>query len=334
MNAQLMPPVTADSLATLLKAGGDPLRLQVLRVLNNNAFGALELSRIFDMRQNAMSHHLKLLTRAGLVTSRRESTHRFYRRNNGPIALEALRGEIYAAADRIPLPAGVEREIRAVEEARARSSAEFFRLNADKFREQQDLIARYPEYGEALVAIFDRMPADNRRSVLEVGPGEGELLADLHRCFARVTALDNSAAMLERSRRFADSRELNAIEFILGDTSTALDRRLRADVISLNMVLHHTPAPAAVVSDLARVLNDNGVLVVTELCEHDQDWAHTACGDLWLGFEPEELVRWARDAGLHQSGSEFLALKNGFRIQIHQFTRPQGRSNDNTGIML
>ena len=44
-------------------------------------------------------------------------------------------------------------------------------------------------------------------------------------------------------------------------------------------------------------------------------------GDLWLGFEPDDLCQWAADAGLRETASEFLALKNGFSIQIKQFTR-------------
>lgn len=311
---------SADQVATMLKAAGDPLRLQILRVLSNNAFGALELSEIFNMRQNAMSHHLKRLAGAELVTSRREGTHLFYRRSTADSGFDAMRGEIFAAADRIPLADDVLARIGRVEQERARCSREFFRQNADKFREQQDLIASYPQYGEAVVAMLERLPGRGEKAALEVGPGEGELLPDLHRRFARVTALDNSEAMLERSREFARGRELTAVDFVLGDTGAAVARGLRADVVTLNMVLHHTPAPAAVVADLARVLKPAGVLVITELCEHDQDWARSACGDLWLGFAPEELIRWAQDAGLRHCESEFLALKNGFRVQIHQFS--------------
>ena len=98
---------------------------------------------------------------------------------------------------------------------------------------------------------------------------------------------------------------------------------MTADVVTLNMVLHHTPAPATVIDDLARVLAPGGTLIITELCHHDQDWARSACGDLWLGFEPEELSQWARAAGLVDTSTEYLPLKNGFRVQIRQFNRPE-----------
>ena len=45
------------------------------------------------------------------------------------------------------------------------------------------------------------------------------------------------------------------------------------------------------------------------------------CGDLWLGFAPEELSRWGSAAGLDEGESVYLALRNGFRIQVRVFHR-------------
>ncbi|KFJ92302.1 hypothetical protein JF55_09160, partial [Pseudomonas sp. 1-7] len=59
-----------DELAALCKAGGDPLRLNVLRTLSNDSFGVLELAQIFAIGQSGMSHHLKVLAQAGLVATR------------------------------------------------------------------------------------------------------------------------------------------------------------------------------------------------------------------------------------------------------------------------
>ena len=66
----------------LCKAAGDPLRVQILKVLQENAYGVLELCQIFDIRQSAMSHHLKILSNAGLVATKREGTTIFYRRKS------------------------------------------------------------------------------------------------------------------------------------------------------------------------------------------------------------------------------------------------------------
>ena len=55
--------------------------MQILKVLQQNAYGVLELCQVFDIRQPAMSHHLKILANSGLVATRREGTTIFYRRS-------------------------------------------------------------------------------------------------------------------------------------------------------------------------------------------------------------------------------------------------------------
>jgi ArsR family transcriptional regulator len=85
------------------------------------------------------------------------------------------------------------------------------------------------------------------------------------------------------------------------------------------MVLHHFAAPAEAMHQLAALLNPGGSLLITELCSHDQNWAREACGDLWLGFEQDDLSRWAAAAGLLPGESLYAGLKNGFQIQLRHF---------------
>ena len=70
-----------DQLTVLYKALADQLRLQILRLLRNESFGVLELCRILEIKQSALSHHLKILSTADVVTTRREGNSIFYRRN-------------------------------------------------------------------------------------------------------------------------------------------------------------------------------------------------------------------------------------------------------------
>jgi ArsR family transcriptional regulator len=59
--------------------------------------------------------------------------------------------------------------------------------------------------------------------------------------------------------------------------------------------------------------------VIAELCRHEQQWVTEACGDQWLGFETPELHEWAHRAGFSVLESQYLAQKNGFRLQIHSY---------------
>lgn len=315
------PALDSSALAALCKASGDPLRLEILRVLSNDSFGVLELSQILAMPQSGMSHHLKILTKAGLLTTRREGNSIFYRRMQLPALtlLEPLQQTLLETIDTLPLDAAVNKRIADVQAERAQRSQQFFAENAAHFREQQELIAAFEVYGVQAAEMLASCFPQGGEHALEVGPGEGAFLARLAPRFRRVTALDNSRAMLEQAQHFAGDANLTNIEFLHGDTSAALLNDLRVDCAVLNMVLHHVPSPAAIFQDLAQVLQPQGTLIVTELCRHDQLWAQQACGDLWLGFEPEDLTQWAQAAGLSAGRSAYLAQRNGFRVQIRQF---------------
>ena len=310
-----------EDLASLCKAGGDRLRLQILQVLRQDSLAVQELCAIFDIRQPAMSHHLKVLAGAGLITNRREGNSSYYRRSllGSDPGLGQLQASLLAAADQIPLPVDLQNRMRSLHGERERSSTAFFQENADKFKAQQDLIASYDQYAETVAQMLADAPLARRELVLEVGPGDGAFLTTLSPAFERVVAIDNAAEMLEKSRQLAGQEKLGNIEFIHGDTGHPRLGEIAADGIVVNMVLHHTPSPADIFRDLANCLSPDGVLLVTDLCHHDQDWAREACGDLWLGFEPDDLLAWAGRAGLREINSAYLAQRNGFQIQVRLF---------------
>jgi len=316
---------TQNPLPSLLKAAGDPLRLDILRLMARDSFGVLELCQLLDCKQSGMSHHLKVLTQAGLLTSRREGNSIFYRRaylapDSG---LAALQQQLFATLDAQPLSETLAGRLQRIRRERGRASRDFFVHNADKFRAQQDLIASYPVYAEQVRQLLGNTPLPGQALALEVGPGEGEFLPQLARRFERVLALDNATNMLYKARALAQEQGLDNIEFVLDDTRRLAREPWRADCVIVNMVLHHTPSPASIFQDLSAALRPGGALLITDLCRHEQSWAREACGDLWQGFEPEDLSRWARDAGLREGQSVYFALRNGFQVQLRQFFQPQ-----------
>ncbi|MDP5210151.1 metalloregulator ArsR/SmtB family transcription factor [Microbulbifer sp. 2205BS26-8] len=307
------PGTGISRLAATLKAAGDPLRLEILRLLSRDSYSVLELCRIFDLRQPTLSHHLKVLAQAGLVSKRREGNNLFYRRTGS----SALLMQLFTDLDQLPLSAGRVQSVARISEERAKASQHFFADYGNRFREQQELIAGYGVYGPQVAQLLH--PGGH---AIEVGPGEGEFLQELSQRFNTVTALDLSSAMLARARIFAAEHGLNNIEFVCSDTRAAAARPDSADTIVVNMVLHHTPDPARIFYDLHSALKSGGRLLVAELQEHAQDWAREACGDLWLGFAPQQLSDWAQSADLKDGRSVYSALRNGFQIQIREFIKP------------
>src|SRR5690606_23076519 len=266
-------------LANLLKAAGDPLRLEILRVLSRDSYGVLELCRIFSIKQSGMSHHLKVLANAGLLSSRREANSIFYRRAylSPDHAFAALQQQLFASLDALPLAEHLLAPIRELQLERSQAAQAFFSENADKFRAQQDLIASYPVYAEQMTQLLNNTVLRGKNLALEVGPGEGEFLAILAQRFNHVVALDNALTMLDKARNFARENNLRNIEFIHGDTQSLRDHKVLADCILVNMVLHHTPSPADIFQDLSNALAPGGALLICGLCRHEQAWARDAC---------------------------------------------------------
>lgn len=319
---QTVQTVNIDQLTALCKASADRLRLLILRVLYSDSYGVLELCTIFDTRQSGMSHHLKILAKAGLLTTRREGNSIFYRRAQllaDNKALHGLQKQLLDTVKDVELPADILYQVDKIHGGRKQQSQDFFSENADKFRAQQDLIASYEQYAETVQQMLANRLTGQGSLALEVGPGDGQFLKFLSPNFDHVVALDTAANMLDQARQLAAANNWRNIEFVHGDTSHQQVSQLKADCIVVNMVLHHTPSPADIFEDLAKILDYNGTLLITDLCHHDQDWAKEACGDVWQGFEPEDLTAWAAAAGLSELDSAYLAQRNGFRIQVRLF---------------
>lgn len=324
MNAQA-PSIPAameitDHLAGFLKAAGDPLRLQVLQVLGQSSFGVLELCDIMAMKQSGMSHHLKVLAQGGLVEKRREGNSIFYRRRlPQPDSREgALHGALLDELDDAALNDEVAARLEQIQQQRAEQSLAFFARHGEDLDEQQELIADYSQYAEQATELLLRACPNGQR-VLEIGPGDGQFLLELASHFETALGLDNAEAMLAVARQTVAKRQ--NVELILGEWPAIATTLPTVDAVVLNMVLHHLPSPASAIRAAARQLNDGGTLLITDLCLHDQHWAHEACGDVWLGFEEADLVNWAGRAGLELQESQFLALRNGFQVQVRTFKK-------------
>ncbi|MCZ6853850.1 MAG: metalloregulator ArsR/SmtB family transcription factor [Gammaproteobacteria bacterium] len=302
-----------DDLVAVTKAVGDRLRANILRALKEDSFGVLELCHIFATPQPALSHHLKVLHQAGLVTRRREGNSIFYRRSSDPE--DQLRTALFAACDDLELEGAMKTLLREVHEQRRLRSEEFFANFADKFRDKQALISEAHVYAPTVMDLIHHYDVGTT-TALDIGPGDGELLHLLAERFTRVVGIDSSKAMLQRTAERVQN--LNNV-LLLKKEFTALPRSRKYHGVVAAMVVHHMAAPQLFFQQAHRIIETGGLLVVVELCRHSQTWAQEACGDLWLGFEPSELIDWAGLTGFETGEPQYLAQKNGFRIQIHGF---------------
>jgi DNA-binding transcriptional ArsR family regulator len=62
----------------VLRALADPHRRRILRLVRTGELAAGEIASHFDATQQAISHHLQVLAKAGLLTERRDGVRRLY----------------------------------------------------------------------------------------------------------------------------------------------------------------------------------------------------------------------------------------------------------------
>jgi len=319
-----------DALTLLCKALADSLRLEILRLLRTESFGVLEICQIFDIRQSALSHHLKILATAALVSTRREGNSIFYRRPliSAEDPFSEFKRTAFLTIDRVPLREELRTRIQLIQQERSEQSLIFFTRHAHKFLEKQGLIAERSQYQDNLLDLIQRLPLTAKHRVMEVGPGAGELLTCLATQFDEIIALDNSLDMLNQAKASVAAQKQNNVMFVHGDTNSAIALDLHCDLLIYDMVLHHIPSPWEAFQDSAQILNNNGILILIDLSRHDQDWVRESCGDLWLGFDTNDLEDWAEQAGLKNGPSVYLGLRNGFQVQMRVFVKAAAISQE------
>jgi ArsR family transcriptional regulator len=312
-----------EQFPSFFKAISDQTRLAVLQILGTGAYGVLELADMLDVKQSGMSHHLKILAQAGWVDSRREGNTIFYRRSLGDAL--GIQQKTFREIDNHPLPDLVRKQQEQIREERLNSARQFFIEHTEEFELHQERIVLFNNYGPEALQLLDSLKRPKAQRVLEVGPGKGEFLKALSERFDDVTGIDISPVMLEQAGELvANSSNVTLLE---GSTETLISKAEQFDLIVYNMVLHHVPMPESEIAQCAQLLNENGLLIITDLCHHDQEWAREQCGDQWLGFEPEELHQWAKRHGFDHNQTRFLALRNGFQVQT-QVYRLNTKGND------
>ena len=106
-------PLSAEQsaeLARVFKAMGDPVRLRLLSLIASHDGGeacVCDLTDVFDLSGPTISHHLKVLREAGLITGERRGTWVYYRVRPellAQVATVLAPAEEIVPADRAVLP--------------------------------------------------------------------------------------------------------------------------------------------------------------------------------------------------------------------------------------
>jgi DNA-binding HxlR family transcriptional regulator len=88
-----------EQLLMFFKALADANRLKIVGLLSQQPYSVEQLAALLELRPPTVSHHLKLLSEAGLVSAKAESYYNLYRLEPG--VLEQIAGRL-VAQDKLP----------------------------------------------------------------------------------------------------------------------------------------------------------------------------------------------------------------------------------------
>jgi len=271
----------------------DPLRLRLLRLLDQHELGVGELARIVQVPQSTVSRHLKPLFESKWLVKRAEGTTSLYRHDPaamvGPLRQlwELTREQIVT----VTAIADDDHRLAQVLAERRGDSAQFFgRIGGDWSQLRGDLFGEGFTDGALLAMI------DPGWTVADIGCGTGEATERLAPLVARVIAVDREASMLTAARHRL--RGMQNVEFRKGDVHALPIGDAEVDAATAMLLLHHIDDPCAAIAEIARTLRPGGRLLVVDMVAHDREHFRHTMGHRHLGFTPTDVAEWDGCGGL------------------------------------
>lgn len=282
----------APSLLDSFSVLADHTRCRMLVLLDRQELTVSELCAVTQLPQSTVSRHLKTLSDAGWVTSRRDGTSRYYAL--APQDAEPARAQIWQLTrGQLSTRAGADQDARRLARVladRSQTSQQFFAAAAAEWdRLREELFGGHA----SLHALLGLLPAE--WVVGDLGCGTGVVLSMLAPHVSRVIGVDASDEMLASAR--ARTHHVANVDLRRGslDALPLPDASLDAAVMML--VLHHVPAPALALAEAARVLRPGGRLLIVDMAPHEREEYRQQMGHVWLGFSDDQLRRLLEQAG-------------------------------------
>jgi len=256
-----------------------------------------ELAQILEQSQPRISRHIRILDEAGLAERRKEGSWVFLRPGKAA-ELEVLRRifrtDSVATSDRA---AQDEAQLSLVRKARAEMAERYFTAHADEWDAIRSLYIPETEVEQAMAALLKDVRLGH---LLDIGTGTGRMIEIFGSKAERITAIDKSPEMLRLARakllghddRSGQAPLTEKTELKLGDFNHLPINDGKADSIILHQVLHYAQHPEAVLTEVARVLRQGGILLIADFAAHDREELRRDHAHARLGFSDDSMKRW------------------------------------------
>jgi SAM-dependent methyltransferase len=169
---------------------------------------------------------------------------------------------------------------------------------------------------QTLDALIGLVPEDPQARWVDVACGPGVISRAMAGRVGSVSGVDLTPAMIEEAERRAREEAVGNVSFALGD-ATALDcADASFDGAITRLSLHHIPAPARVVAEMARAVRPGGWVAISDLAADEDGEAAVWREEIerlrdpshWFCQTPERLRRMGAAAGLEIEHEELVRV--------------------------
>lgn len=282
----------SEDLIKRLDSLTDPTRIRLLRLLERQELGVMELCQILLLPQSTVSRHLKILTERGWLRIRQQGAVNLYglSESAGTEDFSTLWFPVREQCETWPAIRQDHERLNHLMEKRRKAADLFFRKAAAGWDQLRDEM-----YGKELTfqVLLSLLPS--HWVVADLGCGTGQVSLALAPCVKRVIAVDQSPEMLSKAQSAIG--EAGNVEVRAGDLENVPIQDGECHAALLLLVLSYVERPEQVIREASRILRPGGRLVVVDLCDHLREDFQQRMGQLWLGFEKKILGRYFRDNG-------------------------------------
>ncbi len=288
-----------------LRALGDPTRLRIIALLEDEELSVAELQEITHLGQSRISTHLGLLQESNLLSSRREGKRTFYKVNDDDDA--TIRDFIQIAvtgAEELPEYEADQINLKRILERRKEQAQVYFNQIAGRFDRSYGPGRSWQAFGQLLLRMIPPIV------IADLGSGEGLLSELLARRAKKVIAVDNSERIIAFGEAKARKNGLKNLEFRLGDLETPPIESNSVDLVVLSQALHHAEKPDVAIASAYKILRSGGQIMILDLLQHNFEKARDLYGDRWFGFPESDLHRWMENAGFKKIEISIVASED------------------------
>jgi len=171
-------------------------------------------------------------------------------------------------------------------------SKDYFELKSKSYDSD---VKRVSNVDNIANSILSSIPFNKNMHIMDFGSGTGLLLERVAPFVKKITAVDVSESMTKQLSEKIKNLDCEVEILQLDLTKTKLE--LKFDGIISSMTMHHIEDTQAMFNDFYKMLNDNGVIAISDLDIEDGSFHTEDTGVFHFGFDRKAFQEKAIAAG-------------------------------------